>query len=105
MNAGVNWRNIPIALKMSEKGEQKRKAARTPVVRDKPDARLAHFPMLAFSFSVVCLCPGLFVSTWLLDARSEDSGIVSLAIVVNAIFWFGVFATIREIRRRSASRA
>jgi len=73
---------------------------------------VAHLPIAlvdrAFPFAVVCLCPGLFVSTWLLDAPqlpSEDGGIVSLAIVLNAIFWFGVFATIREIRRRSTSRA
>jgi NhaP-type Na+/H+ or K+/H+ antiporter len=62
----------------------------------------------AFSFAVVCLCPGLFVSTWLLDSPRlppEDGGIVSLAIVLNTIFWFGVLAMMREIRRRSATRA
>jgi hypothetical protein len=83
-----------------------------------PEAHPAHFPMalvarafpfeVAFPFAVVCLCPGLFVSTWLFYALrfpSEDGGIVALAIIVNAILWFGVFATMREIRRRSASRA
>ena len=55
----------------------------------------------ALPFAVVSLCPGLLVSTWLLDTPqllSKDGGIVSIALVINAIFWFGVFATIREIR-------
>jgi hypothetical protein len=66
----------------------------------------AHSPIALFDYAfpvaVASLCPGLFVSSWLLDTpqlQSQDGGIVSLAIVFNAIFWFGVFATTREIRR------
>ena len=70
----------------------------------------AHLPIAIFDytfpFAVVSLCPGLFVSTWLLDRPqlpSNDVGIVSLAIVLNAIFWFGFLSTIREIRLRYES--
>ncbi len=73
-----------------------------------PDARLPHVPTgliaTGFSIAVVCLCPGLFLSTWLLES-SGDGAIISFAVVLNAIFWFGVFWMLREVRRRTAKRA
>ena len=77
-----------------------------------PNARPMHFPILliglAFPLTVVCLFPGILISSWLLDTLrlpSTDAAFISVAIFLNAVIWFGVVFMVFRIRGRVASRA